>query len=148
MRDVAQQLISGPAVAHLPENVWQRDGKRDHAAEPNPFLCKMAVLRCEQKRNEDAATEESHRMFILETEPGKHAEPQPESVRTAVDDAHEQINASHPEEWLERVHGKEIAVGQKHERAKRRRAAKRDRPVAPAQRARDRAVERDRCRAC
>src|SRR5437867_5933398 len=107
----------------------------------------MAVLRCEQKRNEDAATEESHRMFILETEPGKHAEPQPESVRTAVDDAREQINASHPEERLECVHGKEIAVDQKHERAKRRRAAERDRP-APTEFACDRAGEHDRSRAC
>src|SRR6266446_2872345 len=92
--------------------------------------------------------EERHRMLVLETEPGEHTEPEPESRRTPVDDADHQINASHPENRLERVHGKEIAVDQKHERAKRRRAAERDCPVASAQFACDRAGERDRSRAC
>jgi hypothetical protein len=79
VRDVAQQLVRGPAVPHLPENVRQGDGERDRAAEQNPFLCKMSALGCEEQRNENAAAEECHRMLVLETEPGEHTEPEPES---------------------------------------------------------------------
>jgi len=36
-------------MAYLPENIRQGDGEGDKAAQPNPFLAKMASFGCEQQ---------------------------------------------------------------------------------------------------
>src|SRR6266480_7244433 len=76
-------------------------------------------------------------MFVLDAEPGEQAEQEPKVRRTTIDDAHQQIDASHPEERLKRIHGKEIAIRQKHDREKRSGTAERDSPTMTAQLARD-----------
>ena len=53
------------------------------------------------------------------------------------------INASHPEQRLERVHGKEISNCQIEQRAERSRAGESDGPRASAHLARDHACERN-----
>src|SRR6266487_4263944 len=83
-------------------------------------------------------------MFVLDAESGEHAEQEPKMRRTAIDDAHQQIDASHPEKRLKRIHGKEIAIDQKHDREKRSRTTERDSPTTTAQLARDRAGDCDR----
>jgi hypothetical protein len=103
----------------------------------------MTALGREQQRNENTSGEKRRRMFVFKTEPQQKAQPKPKLWRAAVYNADKQIDASHPEQRLKRVHGKEIANSQKEQRGQRGRAAERDRPSASAQFARDRACERN-----
>src|SRR5207244_6497812 len=107
--DVVQQLVSGPVMPCLPKNVRQRDCKGDQASEPDPFSCEMTALRREQERNENTNCEKCSGMFVFEAESQQRTEPRPKRWRPAVDNADKQINASHPEQRLKRVHGKKIA---------------------------------------
>src|SRR6266481_9879402 len=84
-------------------------------------------------------------MFVFNADSEQHAEPKPKHRRTTVNDADDKINASHPKQRLERVHGKEIADCQIEQRADRARACKSNGPSASAQFARDYACERDCC---
>src|SRR6266480_6977365 len=86
-------------------------------------------------------------MFVLDAKLGEQAEQEPKVRRTTIDDAHQQIDASHPEERLKRIHGKEIVIRQKHDREKRSGTAERDSPTMTAQLARDCAGECDCSRA-
>ena len=82
-------------------------------------------------------------MFVFNADSEQHAEPKPKRRRTTVNDADEKINASHPEQRLERVHGKEISNCQIEQRAERSRAGESDGPRASAHLARDHACERN-----
>src|SRR5439155_25166391 len=93
----------------LPNDVWQRQGSRDQSAERDPFLSEMTSLGRNQEGGANAGGEESHGMFVLQTETDEHTEPQSKPGRTAVDDPDEQINGAHPKQRLKRVHGKEMA---------------------------------------
>src|SRR5882724_4014667 len=97
----------------------------------------MTALGGKQQRRADAGGEESHGMFVFQSETDDSAEPQPKVWRAAVNDSDEQINGAHPKQRFERVHGKEIADAEKDERAKRSCAAERDCPTPSAKLARD-----------
>src|SRR4029453_9795961 len=103
-------------------------GKRDQAAEPDPFLSEMAALGRKQQSSADTGREECHGMFVLQPETEKPPEQQPKPGRAAIDNPNEQINGAHPKQRLKRVHGKEIAEAEKDERAKRSGAAENDSP--------------------
>jgi hypothetical protein len=90
-----------------------------------------------QQGNTDSGSEEDHRVFVLQPETDNRAEPQPKPGRAAIDDPDKQINSDHPEQRFKRVHGKEIAHGQKDERAKRSGAAEGNRPTPAAEFTRD-----------
>src|SRR5437764_12866005 len=83
-------------------------------------------------------------MFVFETESQKSAEPKPKDRWTTVDDPNEQINASHPEQRLKRVHREKIADRQTEQRTERARAGERNRPRASAQCTRDQPSDRNR----
>src|SRR6266480_7609943 len=87
-------------------------------------------------------------MFVLQPETNERAKPQPKPGGAAINYSDNQINGAHPKERLERVHGKEIADGEKDERAKRSRAAERYCPTASAQLACNHSSQRDAECAC
>src|SRR5258708_31586076 len=80
-------------------------------------------------------------MFVFNADSEQHAEPKPKHRRTTVNDADDKINASHPEQRLERIHGKQISDCQIEQRAERSRAGESDGPRASAHLARDYACE-------
>ncbi len=86
-------------------------------------------------------------MLVLDAQPGEQPDPEPESGRAAVNDSYQEIDATHPEQRFERVHGKEIAVYYIYRGGERGGATQRYRPNAPPHLARDHASEHDRGRA-
>src|SRR6476660_7039658 len=82
-------------------------------------------------------------MFVFNADAEQNAKPKPKRRRTAVNDTDDKINASHPEQRLERVHGKEISDCQIEQRAQRSRAGESDGPCASAHLSRDHACERN-----
>ena len=107
----------------------------------------MTALRREQQRDENAGSEERRGMFVFEAESQQNAKPKPKGVRATVDNPDQQINASHPEQRLKRVHREKIADSQIEQRTERARAGERNCPRASAQFTRDQSCDCNRRRA-
>ena len=102
-------------------------------------------LSDERRRHRDA--EEHGRMLVLEAEPEERAEDEPPPRVVALDDADEAIDAPHPEQRLERVHGQHAVDGQVNGRRDDRQAGQRLREHAASEPPRDQHGERDQHRA-
>src|SRR6266576_6718091 len=75
--DVAQQLVRGPVMQRLPENVGQRNGKCDHAAEPDIFFREVMALRREHQPNKNTESEKRRGMFVFQAKSQQQPQPEP-----------------------------------------------------------------------
>src|SRR4051812_37276768 len=121
----------------LPGDIRHGEQQRDYSSEPNPRLRKVTTLACEQQCENETGAEKCDRVFVLNAETCRDAEPKPEARGAAVKNADEQVNAAAPEERLERVQRIEIADREINESAERARARERHRPGATAELASD-----------
>src|SRR5215218_4296223 len=128
----------------LPKEIWQGDGERDDAAEPDPRLCKVATLPRAEECNHQADSEKGKRVLIFYGQSGDEAEPKPKAGRAAVDDANEKVNAAGPKERLEDIHGVEVSQRQINQGAERGQRRQSNGPGAAAELAREKAGENHR----
>ena len=110
----------------------------------------MTARRRKQKSQDQPDAKEGERVLIFNAESGDDTKPQPELRRIAVENANEQINATHPEKRLENIHRVEISDAEIHQGAERCRAGKNHRPYATAELACDQTGQchRQRAREC
>ena len=64
-------------AAGLPDYIWQENGKRDDAADPDPGLRKFLSLWRKEQSDHDSKSEEESRMFVHQAESRKHTKPDP-----------------------------------------------------------------------
>src|SRR5437879_5204395 len=101
-------------VLHLPDYIWQENGKRDDAADPDPGLRKFLFLWRKEQSDHDSKSEEESRMFVQQAKSGEHAKPHPQPGVSGLNDADQHVNRAHPEPYLKNVHGHQATGSQIH----------------------------------
>src|SRR5262245_16635275 len=96
------------AIVDFPEQVWKEDEKGDGGAQPDFEACELFSGGCEEKTYGEARAEEKHGMFVQEAQSRYSAEEKPETRAAAVLYTQNDRRARHPENGLERIHGKEV----------------------------------------
>ena len=67
---VLEVLESREVVANLPEDVGQKNQKRDPAPDPDPRFRELAALPGEQQPRQQGAAEKERRVLVLEAQAG------------------------------------------------------------------------------
>ena len=99
-------------VLDVPQEIRQEDQESDRAADPDPGARERAALRSQHQADHDAGAEDQHGVLVFEADSRQDAEPDPEFRVAGLDDADEQVGATHPEQRLERVHGQQAVRGE------------------------------------
>src|ERR1700730_8893802 len=76
--DVAEELVGGPIVFVLPDEIGKGDEKGDGGAGPNPGAEQHFALRGNQQADDEGEAEEGHSVFALQREAGEEAEENPQ----------------------------------------------------------------------
>jgi hypothetical protein len=100
--DVAQVFESGEVVEILP------------GGEPKPLCREQATLRRKKQRNQKGGKKQDRGMFVEKAEAKEYAAPEKELGLLAVDGEKQNIDATHPEERFNRIHGEAGAVAEDH----------------------------------
>src|SRR5437016_8682515 len=98
----------------LPYDVRQSNEKRDHGGDPEPFCGQQPPIQTYQQSQYECAEEEHCRVLVFEPKPEQHAAPQQNLWLSAVHCEQHEINAAHPKQWLDWVHGKTSRVAKDH----------------------------------
>src|ERR1700674_148427 len=96
----------------LPDEVGQTQQNDDDRSNPKPLTAKPATLGSKEKTGGEADKKERGRVFVFQSQPDEHAAPHQQLRLIAVYGAQQKVNAAHPEQGLERVHGKAGAVAE------------------------------------
>ena len=109
-------------VPPLPEEIGQRDGRRQGAAQPEPAMAQAGTKRRQADANDHSGEPEEDGIFVQDRDPRERANSQPKMFVAALGDAHDEVGDSRPKQRVEGVHGEQVRQGKqdgRHERRQR-----------------------------
>src|SRR5205085_2920875 len=104
LANVVHQLEEWPIMSREPDQIRQKDQKRERGADPKFLREEEAARRRQNHADDDGKDEKRDAIFRFHSNTDQNTEPNPVMRFVAIDRANDAPDAADPRQWFEGVH--------------------------------------------